>query len=107
MAAVAPAGRTGHVLAATGDARGLPTRTEPDRAGALRSAADQGDFVAAPPRTRQAPRRPPAPAAGAEPDPRAELRQAPGAQSRREPRAHPGRVAGRCPTNDLGERLKD
>ncbi|NWF28806.1 hypothetical protein HW130_21515 [Streptomyces sp. PKU-EA00015] len=56
MTAVAPAGRTGDVLAATGDARGLLTRTEPDRAGALRSAADRGDFVA---RTRQAPRRPP------------------------------------------------
>ncbi|MFG3309404.1 4'-phosphopantetheinyl transferase family protein [Streptomyces wuyuanensis] len=47
MAAVALVGRTGDVLAGAGDARGLLTRAERDRAAALRSAADRDDFVAA------------------------------------------------------------
>ncbi|MFK0012627.1 4'-phosphopantetheinyl transferase family protein [Streptomyces sp. NPDC091027] len=47
MAGLALAGPTGAVLAAAGDVRGLLTRTELDRAGALRSAADRDDFLAA------------------------------------------------------------
>ncbi|MER5220673.1 4'-phosphopantetheinyl transferase family protein [Streptomyces flaveus] len=47
MAAVALAGRTGEVLARAGDVRELLTRTERDRADALRFAADRDDFVAA------------------------------------------------------------
>ncbi|MFI2370854.1 4'-phosphopantetheinyl transferase family protein [Streptomyces sp. NPDC018833] len=47
MAAVALAGRTAEVPAGAGDVRELLTRTERDRADALRSAADRDDFVAA------------------------------------------------------------
>ncbi|MET9598487.1 4'-phosphopantetheinyl transferase superfamily protein [Streptomyces sp. NPDC006459] len=52
MAAAAPAGLalagpTAVVLAAAGDVRELLTRTELDRAGALRSAGDRDDFLAA------------------------------------------------------------
>ncbi|OLZ73009.1 hypothetical protein AVW11_02720 [Streptomyces amritsarensis] len=47
MAGLALAGPTGAVLAAAGDVRELLTRTELDRAGALRSAADRDDFLAA------------------------------------------------------------
>ncbi|MFD9100622.1 hypothetical protein ACFVZN_06065 [Streptomyces virginiae] len=47
MAGLALAGPTGAVLAAAGDVRELLTRTELDRAGALRSAGDRDDFLAA------------------------------------------------------------
>ncbi|MFB7169358.1 hypothetical protein ACFCYM_00750 [Streptomyces sp. NPDC056254] len=47
MAGLALAGPTGAVLAAAGDVRALLTRTELDRAGALRSAGDRDDFLAA------------------------------------------------------------
>ncbi|MFB6693848.1 hypothetical protein ACFCX3_25300 [Streptomyces virginiae] len=47
MAGLALAGTTGAVLAAAGDVRELLTRTELDRAGALRSAGDRDDFLAA------------------------------------------------------------
>ncbi|MFD3675923.1 4'-phosphopantetheinyl transferase family protein [Streptomyces sp. NPDC058613] len=47
MAGLALAGPTAAVLAAAGDVRELLTRTELDRAGALRSAGDRDDFLAA------------------------------------------------------------
>lgn len=47
MAGLALAGPTAVVLAEAGDVRELLTRTELDRAGALRSAGDRDDFLAA------------------------------------------------------------